>query len=169
MKYILFTYIDKKTGISAQKEPSMDELVLPNIEGLQVEWSNMSELQVPSLFGTCSDSADITVEGFIKEFTEEEWNILKQEKIINTFNCYKIVSNSNFRLSLLRNSLLESWEQVVKTLPKELQIYWEYSVVVDRTSQLILQAGKLLNLFEINPDTEVVEMDRLFNESIVEI
>jgi hypothetical protein len=165
MKYIVFTYIDKKTRISALKQPSIDELVLPDIDGISVEWSQSLTIGIPYLFGTCSDFANTDVEGFLKEITEQEWNTLKQEHILNTFNCPKLVNNSNFRLTLLQNNLLDIWQEAVKTLPKEIQIYWEYSVDVDRTSSLVQQAGRLLNLFEIDPDSEETKIDMLFNES----
>jgi len=165
MKYIVFTYIDKKTRISALKEPSINELVFPDIEGIHVEWQESLTIGIPYLFGTCADSADTNVEGFLKEISEEEWNIFKQKHILNTFNCTKVVSNSNFRLALLKNNLLDTWQETVKTLSKEIQIYWEYNVDVDRTSPLIQQVAQLLNLFEIDPETEYSKIDMLFNES----
>jgi hypothetical protein len=165
MKYIKFTFIDKITGISALKEKSFNELELPNIEGLTVEWTDTNTNSIPILYGTCPQSSTTNVEGFLEELTEQMWNTRKEIYTVNLFSCPKTVENKHFRLTLLRNNLLDNFETTVKTLPKELQIEWEYSINIDRTSKLILETSKILNLFEINPETEYSKIDMLFNES----
>jgi hypothetical protein len=165
MKYIKFTFIDKITGISALKEQSFNELTLPDIEGLTVDWKDTNTNSIPILYGTCPESSNTAVEGFLAELTEDIWNTYKQNYILNLFSCPKIVENKQFRLTLLRNNLLDNFDETVKTLPKELQIEWEYSANIDRTSKLILETSKILNLFEIDPETEYSKIDMLFSES----
>jgi hypothetical protein len=74
MKNIKFTYVDSITEISVAKEPSKHGPQFPKIKGLQYSFARESlyPTQVPEFIGTCDDDADLTIDGFLQELTEEQ-------------------------------------------------------------------------------------------------
>lgn len=75
MKYISFTYVDSVTGISVAKRPAENGPKFPDIDGLAFVWARESRypVQEPEFFGTCDDDADLSIDGFLGEFSQAEW------------------------------------------------------------------------------------------------
>jgi hypothetical protein len=166
MKYLKFVLVDKQTGLSILKQPSNNELILPNIENLVSELMITNINTIGYFLGTCPDSSNIEVEGLVIELTETEYNEIKNITILNnSFKCPEKANNKNFRLTLLKNNLLTMFETTIKTMPKEMQIYWEYSADFNRISPFIIEISKLLNLLEVDPETNTNKIDELFIES----
>ena len=92
MKYICVTNIDAVTGVICTQEPMRTGPDLPVIKGFIYNWENRSAwpvsctpegvyIEAPKYYGTCDDDADTSVVGFLGEFTEEEWLLLKEEEM----------------------------------------------------------------------------------------
>ena len=183
MKYIKYTYIDKITGISVFTEFSTNEVILPNIENLEFAWAKESlyPTYTPEFFGTCPDTSNTDVEGVLEVITEEAWNTAKLLEENSRFNCPPTISAKNIRLGFLKYNLLESVEQFIKTLPKSLQIEWEFGTTFYRNSDLIREIGNKFNILndkdrffideqgfeaELTPEQTLSIINKIFTESI---
>jgi len=151
MIYIKFTYIDSITNISAAKEITKNEPVFPRINSLKFEWQKLynSPVSVPEFFGTCEDSEDTNVEGVLEVLTKESYDNLYKQELENRFVGKDIISAKQIRLRLLEQGLLDQTINIVKTLPQNLQIEWEYGTELYRKSDLINSIKQAINL---NPD-----------------
>lgn len=83
MRYIKYTYVDSKTGISVAKAPAINGPAFPAISGLEFVLARESQYptDVPEFFGTCDDGADLTIDGFIAEYSQQEWEQLQADEI----------------------------------------------------------------------------------------
>ena len=88
MIYLSITQIDADTGIICTKEPMRTGPAYPQIKNCNIIWCNKSTWPIattpegvytvaPLFFGTCDDDADISIEGVVTTYTEEEYQTLK--------------------------------------------------------------------------------------------
>lgn len=163
MKYLKYTYICSHTGISVANKQSNHELIKPNLIGLEYVWAKESEYptNIPELFGTCPDSSNTDVEGVLEVMSEQDWNNAKQLELYVRCCCPVVITAKQFRLALLETDLLDQVQTVISTLPKNLQIAWEYDTHVNRTSTLVIELAKQLSLFDLEPD-ETSKIDKIF-------
>jgi len=148
MKYIKYTFIDKDTGINVFSKLSTDPVILPSIEGLEFVWAKTSlyPTLTPEFFGTCPDSSNTDIEGVLEVMTEESWNNARVLENNASFICPPTISAKNLRLGFLKYNILDSVEQTVKLLPKNLQIEWQYATTFYRNSDLIRELGTRLDI-----------------------
>ena len=89
MIYLSITQIDAVTGIICTKEPMRTGPSYPQIKNCNIVWCNKSTWPIkttpegvytvpPLFFGTCDDDADISIEGVVSTYTEEEYKALKK-------------------------------------------------------------------------------------------
>lgn len=80
MKTIKFTYVDSGTQVSIEKAPAKNGPWFPRIKGLVYQFAleRYYPTNVPYFIGTCDDDADLSIDGFIQEMTEEE--VLKEQE-----------------------------------------------------------------------------------------
>ena len=119
MKHIKFTYVDSVTQISVAKEPSKHGPHFPSIKGLQFSFARESlyPTQVPQFIGTCDDDADLSIDGFMQELTEDE---LQKERGFETeFQAQRVRAQ---RAALLQAS---DWTQLDDS-PVDKQIWANY-------------------------------------------
>lgn len=171
MKYIKFTYIDKATG--AIKSDSPGEPAFPKVDGLVFSWANESEYPTSfsKFFGTCPDSSNTDVPGVLEVLSESEWELAKIEEMDRRYNRPNMLTAKQIRLVLLKNGLLDSALDIIKSLPENLKIEWDYATEVYQNSKLIKEIATQLNLFDIvtDPDNEKNKrkIDILFEEGKV--
>lgn len=148
MKYIKYTYIDKTTGINVFTNFSTNDVILPNIEGLEFVWAKKSlyPTYTPEFFGICPDNSNTDIEGVLEVMTENAWNTAKVLEENSVFNCPPTISAKNIRLGFLKYNLLEPVEEFIKTLPKSFQIDWDFSTTFYRNSDLIQEIGNKFNI-----------------------
>lgn len=99
MKNIKFTYVDSITEISVAKEPSKHGPHFPKIKGLEFSFARESlyPTQVPQFIGTCDDDADLMIDGFLQELTDDE---LQKERGFETdFQAQRIRAQRNAMLA----------------------------------------------------------------------
>lgn len=99
MKNIKFTYVDSVTQISVATEPSKHGPHFPRIKGLQFSFARESlyPTMIPQFIGTCDDDADLSIDGFMQELTDEE---LQKERGFETeFQAQRIRSQRNAMLA----------------------------------------------------------------------
>jgi hypothetical protein len=88
MVYLSITEIDAKTKIICTAEPMRTGPAYPQIKNFNFMWCNQSTWPIsttpegaytvaPLFFGTCDDDADLSVEGVISIYTQEEFFKLK--------------------------------------------------------------------------------------------
>lgn len=150
MKYIKYTYVDKETGINVFTRPSTGPSTLPVIEGLEFKWQKSSLFPTarPEFFGVCPDNSNTNIEGVLEVMSEEAWNSAKIAEENARFYCPATITAAQIRLGFLKYGMLDSVEEVVKTLSKDLQIEWEYATILYRNSELIRQIGNTLNILK---------------------
>jgi len=165
MKYLKYTYVNKVTGISLFRVPSTEETEEPKVVGLEYSWVCESKFPtlVPEVFGTCPDDSNTNVDGVLEVMTKEAWDSAKQLELYSRSSCPPVLTAKQFRLALLDAELLDDVEDIVKTLPRELQVTWEYGTEIYRVSILVIELGKTLGLFELDSE-EVSKIDRIFRK-----
>jgi len=150
VKYIRYTLVDTETGLNVFNIPSTGPSTLPVIEGLEFKWEKSSLFPTlrPEFFGICPDTSNTDIEGVLEVMSEEAWNSAKITEENARFYCPATITAAQIRLGFLKYGLLDSVEEVVKTLPKNLQIEWEYATILYRNSELIRQIGNTLNILK---------------------
>lgn len=99
MKNIKFTYVDSVTQISVATEPSKHGPHFPKIKGLQFSFARESlyPTMIPQFIGTCDDDADLSIDGFMQELTDDE---LQKERGFETeFQAQRIRAQRNAMLA----------------------------------------------------------------------
>ena len=83
MKYLKFTYVDAKTGISVASEPSLNGTIFPKIEGITFAWARESNYPtlVPEFFGTCPNTSFTQVDGVLGIFVEADFNSMLADEM----------------------------------------------------------------------------------------
>lgn len=154
MKYIKYTNINKPVNINGVVQYNYQQPQAPDVVGLEYCWAKESEYPTPSpeLFGTCPDSSSTDVKGVLEVMSEQDWNAAKQLELYVRCSCPTILTAKQLRLALLETELLDRAEIVISTLPKQIQIAWEYDTHINRKSQLFIELGKQLGLFESEPE-----------------
>jgi hypothetical protein len=135
MKTIKFTYVDSVTRVSVENEPSVHGPEFPKIKGLQFLFARESlyPTQVPFFVGTCDDDADLSVDGFIKELTDDE---LEKERGFETdFQAQRVRTQRTLTLqstdwTQLADSPVDkeawaSYRQALRDIPNQDGFPWE--------------------------------------------
>jgi len=166
MKYIKFLLLSKDTSSPVTDYKYDKQLVVPSIPGLVYEFKILNEnTKIMYYYGSCSDETDTNTTGIVEVLTQAEYNLIKENCYKTFFDCPVTVTATQFRLQLLKQNLLDQVEQIVKTLSKELQIYWEYSTDINRTSNFIEQIANQLDLFQLDKDEIHSKIDKIFTEA----
>jgi hypothetical protein len=81
--YIAVTYVDAVTKIVCTRAPMSHGPALPDLAGLNIEFGNESQWPTdrPVFYGTCSDTANLEIEGVINTFTQEEYDQIKSAEL----------------------------------------------------------------------------------------
>lgn len=90
MKYIVITEVDVDTKIPCTVAPMRTGPMLPMVNGLVMDWADMSTwpvehengiyLRAPKYYGTCDDDADTTIPGILEVLSEAEWMQRKHDE-----------------------------------------------------------------------------------------
>lgn len=83
MKYIKFTYVDSRTGISVASHPAENGPAFPAVDGLTFEWARESAYPtpVPEFFGTCTDSAFTMIDGVLDVLSQADYGNLRADEL----------------------------------------------------------------------------------------
>jgi len=106
MKRIKFTYVDSCTRVSVAKAPAVNGPVFPVFKGLNYLFAleRKYPTYVPEFVGECADDADLNVEGFLKELSQEEFEYEQAEEL--SAQAHRVRAERNIRLQA------SDWTQV---------------------------------------------------------
>lgn len=167
MRYIKYTYVDSKTGISVATAPAINGPAFPAISGLEFTLARESQYptDVPEFFGTCDDGADLTIDGFIAEYSQQEWEQLQADEMRARNPVPHSITMRQARRYLLNIGRLQDVNTAIDNLTEPqrtaAQIDWEYSQVVDRDSEFVLLLAPVLGWDSDDLDTMFIEADKL--------
>jgi len=89
--YICVTEVDASTKIPCTVEPQCTGPSMPDVKGLQIQWSDQSTwpveidatgtyLRAPKYYGVCDDDADASIPGVLSVLTESQFTQLKHDE-----------------------------------------------------------------------------------------
>lgn len=158
MKHIKFTYVDSVTGVSVAKSPAVNGPDFPAIAGLQFIWARESQYptSVPDFFGTCDADADLSVDGFLGEFLQADWEQMRADEMRARNPVPQSVTMRQARLALLQAGLLAQVGAAIDQLPEPdrtaARIEWEYSQEVQRDKPFVQMLAPALGLDQAQLD-----------------
>ena len=153
MKYIKYTYVDSKTGISIAKQPSKNGPVFPTVPGLEFKWARESQYPtpVPEFFGTCPDDTDIKAEGILAEYSQTDWENMQADEMRARDPVPTSVSPRQIRQAMNQTAhstgtLRDAVEAAVAAGDRDIKDWWEFSTVVERNNAQVTAMAAALAL-----------------------
>ena len=94
----------------------------------------------------------------LTSITEDDYYYILQQN--ESSNIPQSITPTQARIILHRNGLLDAAEEAIK-LDKEFEIYWEYSLSIERNNQTLLSMANHLGLSEEMLDNMFIEASGL--------
>lgn len=107
MKYLKFTYVDAKTGISIAAEPARNGPVFPPVDGLLYEWARVSHYptDVPEFFGTCPDASGTQIDGVLGVYSQADYEAMRDDEVRARNPVPQAVSRAQGKAALIQQGL----------------------------------------------------------------
>lgn len=143
MKYITVTEVDAVTGIRCDIAPMRTGPSMPAIEGLSVIFTDESTWPInctpegnytrtPLYYGTCNDTANTIISGFISDLSEIDFNSSKNSEF--TTRVSKRTNNILNRISWVGDEGSEKWNSLTEEQQTEWSVFKQS--IIDIPSQI---------------------------------
>lgn len=153
MKYLKFTYVDAKTGISIASEPAANGPVFPDVAGLTFEWARESQYptDVPEFFGTCPDKSATQVDGVLGVYSQDDYDTMRADETRARNPVPASVSRAQGKAALISQGLWSAVTGFVAAIPDDTQRALAEVALNDtqewrRDSAFLGQAAQVLGL-----------------------
>ena len=151
MKYIKFTYVDSRTGISVASHPAENGPAFPAVDGLTFEWARESAYPtpVPEFFGTCTDSAFTMIDGVLDVLSQADYGNLRADEL--RARIPQKVTRRQGRQALLLAGKLDQVPLAIAAIVDETErrmahLEWEDAQEYERQRPLVVMMGAALGL-----------------------
>jgi hypothetical protein len=156
MKYLKFTYVDAKTGISVAVEPAMHGTTFPVVAGLAFVWARESAYPtpVPLFYGTCPADSSTDVAGVLQVLAAEDYTNMWADEV--RAKVPSSISMAKARAVLIKGghmpaitASLAAMEGVEGEVARS---DWEFAQTVDRHDPLTQFLATALGLTDLQVD-----------------
>jgi len=158
MRYLIYTYVDRRTGVPITDAPAPHGPVMPAVPGLTFGFALESRYptDAPVFYGVAPDDASLDVPGAVREVTAEEYQAAHEAELAARAElaaareaearARMTVSRFQARAALLQAGLLDRVEALMADAetPALARLAWREAVEFRRTSPTVqAMAGAL--------------------------